>query len=68
MMSACASWRVLARLCAGIEASTPVGNFTIGQATRYIIAGISAESAGDNCTIWVGEGVQCGGQVRRGML
>ncbi|CAK0762005.1 hypothetical protein CVIRNUC_002914 [Coccomyxa viridis] len=47
---------------AGIEASTPIANFTLGQATRYIIAGISAESAGTNCTIWVDEGIQCGGQ------
>lgn len=51
-------------LFTGIEASSPIANFTLGQATRYIIAGISAESAGDNCTIWVDEGVQCGGQVR----
>ena len=48
---------------AGIEASTPIANFTLGEATRYIIAGISAESAGTNCTIWVDEGIQCGGQV-----
>ena len=49
---------------AGIEASAPISNFTLGQATRYIIAGITEVSAGDNCTIWVDEGVQCGGQVR----
>ena len=51
------------RASTGIEASTPIANFTLGQATRYIIAGISAESAGTNCTIWVDEGIQCGGQV-----
>ena len=27
------------------------------------MASISATSAGVNCTIWVAEGVQCGGQV-----
>lgn len=48
---------------AGIESSAPISNFTLGQATRYIIAGITEVSAGDNCTIWVDEGVQCGGQV-----
>ena len=48
----------------GIESSSPIGNFTLGQATRYIIAGITEVSAGDNCTIWVDEGVQCGGQAR----
>ena len=42
----------------------PIANFTLGQATRYIIAGITEVSAGDNCTIWVDQGVQCGGQVR----
>lgn len=51
------------RASTGIEASTPIANFTLGQATRYIIAGISAESAGTNCTIWVDEGIQCGGQA-----
>ena len=42
----------------------PIANFTLGQATRYIIAGITEVSAGTNCTIWVDQGVQCGGQVR----
>ena len=57
------AWRARSPF-AGIEASMPIANFTLGQATRYIIAGITEVSAGDNCTIWVDQGVQCGGQVR----
>ena len=49
---------------AAIEATRPIGNYTVGQATRAIVAGIAVESAGTNCSIWVEEGVQCGGKVR----
>lgn len=51
-------------LCmAGIEDALPITNFTVGQATRYIIESISARGAGSDCLIWVPEGVQCGGKV-----
>ncbi len=48
---------------AAIEATRPIGNYTVGQATKAIVAGIAVESAGTNCSIWVEEGVQCGGKV-----
>jgi hypothetical protein len=48
---------------AAIEASRPISNYTVGQATMAIIEGISVQPAGTNCSIWVEEGVQCGGLV-----
>lgn len=40
----------------------------MGEATQAIIDGIAVQGAGTNCSIWVEEGVQCGGLVRRQRL
>ena len=53
---------------AAIEAKRPIGNYTVGQATQAIIEGIAVQPAGTNCSVWVEEGVQCGGLVRRQCL